>query len=108
MPSTEHTKNERTEAAMSTTVRLSSRPALSPHVRLTFDRTRERHVLLAPESVSVLNATGAAILRLCDGHRTVAEIVRELGQRYDRVAGEEVRDFLARLAANRRVELGDD
>ncbi|MQA11820.1 MAG: pyrroloquinoline quinone biosynthesis peptide chaperone PqqD [Pseudonocardiaceae bacterium] len=93
---------------MSDAVRSSSHPRLSPHVRLTFDRVRERHVLLGPESVSVLNPTGAAILDLCDGQRTVAEIVGELREEYDHVVGDEVRNFLARLVAKRCVELGDD
>jgi pyrroloquinoline quinone biosynthesis protein D len=68
---------------------------------------RESHVLLAPEGVLVLNQTGATILRLCDGERTVVEIVEELRARYDRVAGDEVREFLGRLAARRWVELDD-
>jgi pyrroloquinoline quinone biosynthesis protein D len=55
----------------------------------------------------VLNGTGAAILGLCDGRRTVTEIVAELREQYDRVDGEEVRYFLARLAAMRCVEAGD-
>ena len=83
----------------------ADRPRLAPHVRLTFDPARERHVLLAPETVSVLNGTGAAILSLCDGERTVAEIVAELRGRYDHVADDEVRLFLARLAAKRCVEI---
>ncbi|HLH60027.1 MAG TPA: pyrroloquinoline quinone biosynthesis peptide chaperone PqqD [Streptosporangiaceae bacterium] len=84
----------------------ASRPRLAPHVRLTFDRTRERHVLLTPETVTVLNGTGAAILGLCDGERTVAGIVAELRGRYDRVDEEEVRLFLTRLADSRCVEVG--
>jgi pyrroloquinoline quinone biosynthesis protein D len=83
----------------------ADRPRLAPHVRLTFDVARERHVLLTPEAVSVLNGTGAAILRLCDGTRTVAEIVTELRDRYDRVDAEEVRSFLDRLTARHCVEL---
>lgn len=83
----------------------ADRPRLAPHVRLAFDPARERHVLLAPETVSVLNGTGAAILGLCDGERTVAEIVEELHGRYDRVADDEVRLFLARLVAKRCVEV---
>ena len=82
----------------------AGRPRLAPHVRLTFDRARDRHVLLTPEAVTVLNGTGAAILGLCDGHRTVAEIVAELRGRYDRVDDGEVRLFLDRLAARRCVE----
>ena len=83
----------------------ADRPRLAPHVRLTFDSARERHVLLAPETVSVLNDTGATILGLCDGERTVAEIVAEMHRRYDRVVDDEVRRFLARLVARRWVEV---
>jgi pyrroloquinoline quinone biosynthesis protein D len=72
---------------------------------LTFDPTRERHVLLTPEAVTVLNGTGAAVLNLCDGTRTVAEIVAELHARYERVDDDEVRIFLDRLAARRCVEV---
>ena len=79
------------------------RPRLAPHVRLTFDRARDQHVLLTPEAVTVLNGTGAAILGLCDGERTVTEIVAELRARYDRVEDDEVRLFLDRLAARRCV-----
>ena len=83
----------------------ADRPLLAPHVRLTFDAVRERHVLLTPETVAVLNGTGAAVLRLCDGTRTVAEIVAELRDRYDRVDADEVRTFLDRLTARRCVEM---
>ena len=82
----------------------SSRPRLARHVRLVFDRARERHVLQRPESVTVLNPTGADILALCDG-RTVAEIVTELQARYDRVVDDEVGTFLSRLVDKRCVEV---
>lgn len=92
---------------MTTSVLSSSRPQLARHVRLTFDRAREQHVLLQPESVVVLNGTGADILGLCDGHRTVAEIVEELHGRYQRVVDDEVRHFLAHLVARRSVVITD-
>jgi pyrroloquinoline quinone biosynthesis protein D len=85
--------------------RPTSRPRLAPGVRLTFDPARDRHVLLTPEQVTVLNGTGAVILGLCDGRRTLAEILAELHGRYDRVNDEEVRLFLDRLAARRCVEV---
>lgn len=90
---------------MNAAVPPSSRPELAPHVRLTFDRTREQHVLLGPEWVAVLNRTGADILGLCDGQRTMAEIVEELQGRYNRVVDDEVQQFLARLIAKRYVEI---
>jgi pyrroloquinoline quinone biosynthesis protein D len=88
-------------------VSTSDRPRLARHVRLTYSRARRRHVLLHPETVVVLNSSGADILQLCDGRRTVAEIVAELGARYQRVSGDEVRQFLTGLAARRCLELTD-
>jgi pyrroloquinoline quinone biosynthesis protein D len=82
----------------------TDRPRLARHVRLTFDPARSRHVLLTPEAVTVLNGTGAAVLGLCDGQRTVAEIVAELRGRYRRVDGDQVRLFLDGLAVRRCVE----
>jgi pyrroloquinoline quinone biosynthesis protein D len=75
---------------------------------MEWDPAREQQVLLAPEGVLVLNQTAATILSLCDGKRTVVEIVEELRGKYDRVDGDEVRNFLARLVAKRLVELGDE
>lgn len=83
----------------------SGRPALASHVRLRFDPARERHILLGPESVVVLNRTGADILSRCDGRRTVGELVAELRDRYNRVVDDEVRRFLAGLAGKRYVEI---
>lgn len=93
---------------MSIAVLSTNRPHLARQVRLEWDPVRKRHVLLAPEGVLVLNQTGATILGLCNGERTVVEIVEELRGQYNRVAGDEVRDFLARLVAKRLVELDDE
>jgi pyrroloquinoline quinone biosynthesis protein D len=80
-----------------------SRPRLARHVRLTYDRARDRHVLLTPETITVLNGTGASILGLCDGQRTVAEIVAELRGQYGRVDEDEIGVFLDRLTERRIV-----
>lgn len=81
----------------------TARPRLGPHLHLRFDRSRGKHVLLGPEMVIVLNGTGADIIGLCDGSRTVAGIVDELRIRYERPADAEVRAFLARMAARHHV-----
>jgi pyrroloquinoline quinone biosynthesis protein D len=93
---------------MSIAVLSTNRPRLARRVRLEWDPVREQQVLLEPEGVLVLNQTGAAILGLCDGERTVVEIVEELRGQYKTVADDEVRDFLSRLVAKRLVELGDE
>jgi pyrroloquinoline quinone biosynthesis protein D len=83
-------------------------PRLGRGVRLRFDRTRDRHVLLLPETVVVLNATGTAILELCDGIRTVAEIVAALRERYGDVPEEQVHAYLGRLVTRRHMEITHD
>ena len=88
-------------------VSTSDRPRLARHVRLSFCRTRQKPILQLPETVVVLNGTGADILELCDGRHSVAEIVTELGARYRSVPDDEVRRFLTRLLARRCVELTD-
>ena len=93
---------------MSVAVRSTNRPHLARLVRLHWDPVRKQHVLLAPEGVLVLNQTGATILGLCDGGRTVDEIMEELRGRYNSVAGDEVQSFLTRLVAKQWVELGDE
>jgi pyrroloquinoline quinone biosynthesis protein D len=80
---------------------------LARHVRLTFSPTRQQHLLMQPETVVVLHGSGAHILELCDGRRTVGEIVAELASRYRTVPDDEVREFLSRLVARRYVELAD-
>ena len=85
----------------------SARPRLAAALRLTFDEVRGQHVLLGPESVLVLNPTGAAILQLCDGRSTTAEIVEQLRGRFDGVRAGEVRAFLAQLVAKRCLEVED-
>ena len=85
----------------------SDRPRLARHVRLSFCEVRQRHILQHPETVVVLNGSGADILALCDGRHTVAEIVADLGARYQSVPDDEVRRFLTRLVDRRCVELAD-
>jgi len=83
----------------------SARPRLAPHVRMRFDAARGQHALLSPETVWVINDTGAAIVKLCDGRRTVAEIQAELQSRYARVADGDVCRFVADLVAKHSMEV---
>jgi pyrroloquinoline quinone biosynthesis protein D len=77
---------------------LTSRPALWRLARLDFDPVRKRPVLLYPEGAVLLNDTGAAILELVDGARTVGDIVQLLGQRYGADVTADVTEYLSDLA----------
>ncbi len=79
-------------------------PRLRRGVRLTFDRTRDTHVLLFPEGVLVPNTTAAAVLEMCDGETTVRQIAARLGTRFRGVRATDVADVLDRLEERRVVE----
>ena len=64
-------------------------PRLVTGARLQYDDVREEHVLLVPEGVVRLNPTAAAVLELCDGERSLEEIVDILSERYE---GADLRD----------------
>jgi pyrroloquinoline quinone biosynthesis protein D len=66
-----------------------TRPRLATGARLQYDDVREEHVLLVPEGVVRLNATAAEVLELCDGERSLDEIVGILSDRYE---GADLRD----------------
>lgn len=80
------------------------RPRLRRGVRLTYDHTRQTHVLLFPEGVLVPNPTAAAVLELCDGDTDVPGIGAALGTRYTGVREQDVHDVLARFADRQVVE----
>jgi pyrroloquinoline quinone biosynthesis protein D len=83
-------------------------PRLHAKARLARDEVRGRDVLLYPEGVVVLNPTGAEILRLCDGSRSVASVVAALTARHGAAGAiaEDVTAFLDRLAAKGLVRFG--
>jgi pyrroloquinoline quinone biosynthesis protein D len=66
-----------------------TRPRLVTGARLRYDEVREEHLLLIPEGAVRLNRTAAEVLELCDGERSLDEIVGALSERYD---GSDLRD----------------
>ena len=72
-------------------------PTLWRLARLQFDPVRNQRVLLYPEGVVLLNDTGAAILDLCDGTRSVAEIAGILGAQFNVDVTADVLEYLGGL-----------
>lgn len=82
-----------------------SKPSLIRKARLRYEEVRKTDLLLLPERVVKLNPTGAVILRLCDGSRTVLEITKELEARYQTPnLTEEVLAFLQEVAEQGWIE----
>jgi pyrroloquinoline quinone biosynthesis protein D len=76
----------------------ASVPMLWRLARLNFDPVRQQHVLLYPEGAILLNQTGAAILELCDGRRSITEIAGILEDRYHADVLADVTEYLSALA----------
>ena len=79
------------------------RPRLAARARLKFDPVAKQELILFPEAALALNETGAAIVRLCDGARSINEIVDLLSKNYDNAERaalmREVMDFLDTIRA---------
>jgi coenzyme PQQ biosynthesis protein PqqD len=58
-------------------------PRLVTGARLRYDEVREEHLLLVPEGAVRLNPSAAEVLELCDGARSLDDIVGVLAERYD-------------------------
>ena len=90
---------------------LAARPCLARGVRLRGDPVTKEAALLYPEGVLLLNGTAAAVVELCDGNRTLDEIVAALAGRY---AGDadtlrsDVADYLRDLRSRGLVTMSDD
>ena len=74
---------------------LEIKPTLARGCRLEAD------TLQIPEGQIKMAGTGAEIIRLCDGERTVGEIVRALAEKYAKVEPKKIKEetihFLQRL-----------
>jgi pyrroloquinoline quinone biosynthesis protein D len=83
-----------------------STPRLWRLARLDYDPVRQRHVLLYPEGAVLLNDSGAAILELCNGARTVTQIVSILNERYQADVAVDVTEYLDQMANRELIRAG--
>ena len=75
-----------------------ARPRLARKASLRYDRFAGNDILLYPERGLSLNPVGAAVVRLCDGGHTVAEIIAALVASFPGAPADEVeRDVIAFL-----------
>ena len=84
----------------------TSVPTLWRLARLDFDSVRQQSVLLYPEGTMFLNETGAAILKLCDGRRSIREIASILQERYHCDVMTDVTEYLSQLAEKELIRDG--
>jgi pyrroloquinoline quinone biosynthesis protein D len=87
----------------------AAKPRLAARARLRWDENGGKHVLLFPEAALVLNPTAAETLKLCDGVRTVEEIVDDLAARFGQeqraTIADHVIDLLGRIRERGLLEI---
>jgi pyrroloquinoline quinone biosynthesis protein D len=66
-----------------------SAPKLPRHIKMRHDAARNRWLILAPERVFTPDPIAVAVLKLCDGSRSVQSIAAELAQTYN-APGEQI------------------
>ncbi len=85
---------------------LSERPRLRSPGRMKYDRARQSELLLLPERVVELNEAAGAILRLCDGQRTIAQMIEELESKYGQTGlTDDIVEFIRSAAERGWLEL---
>ena len=84
-------------ASRNISVSEASRPVLPRHARLKFDETRKVWVILAPERVLAPDEIAVEVLQLCDGQRSVADIIDHLAAAYAAPRDEIAADVIAML-----------
>jgi pyrroloquinoline quinone biosynthesis protein D len=85
------------EARTRTIITGESRPALPKHIKMRHDAGRGRWIVLAPERVFNPDETAVAVLKNCDGQRTVADIAKALSEEYQAPLEEITNDIVAML-----------
>jgi pyrroloquinoline quinone biosynthesis protein D len=75
---------------------------------MTFDEVRRKWVVLAPEKVLWPDEVSVDILKLCDGQRTINEIVDELAALYSgdrKTITRDVTEFIQEWSDNLLLKL---
>ena len=86
-----------------------SRLHLARGVRLFWDEVRQQHLLLFPEGMLVLNPTAFGVLELCNGQRTIGEMVAILAAKHGSAKVEkDVYHLLSRIAERGLLEDSDE
>jgi len=57
--------------------------SFSPLHRLQWEEAQQKEVILYPEGMVELNQSSAEILKLCDGTRTLAQLVTDLEAKFE-------------------------
>lgn len=88
------------------TITASSILEIKPGHRLQWEETQGRFVILFPEGMVQLSASAGEILQLCDGDKTVADIIEQLTEKFSGAdLTDDVIDFVTEAEVNGWIQL---
>jgi pyrroloquinoline quinone biosynthesis protein D len=67
-----------------------TKPKLPRHAKLRFDKPRDKWIILAPERVFELDQIAYEIVSLCDGERSLVDLVDILSEKFDQAPREAI------------------
>lgn len=74
-----------------------SKPAMPRHIKMRHDEGRGRWIILAPERLFDPDEIAVEVLKLCDGERSVKDIVTVMAKEYNAPEDEIRADIVAML-----------
>ena len=75
----------------------SWQPRLASKARLRWDKVEKQYMLVFPEAALVLNQTAAEVLKLCDGDRSVTDIIDTLLEKFTETKREQIEEHVVEL-----------
>ncbi len=78
-------------------VDVSSKLVMPRHIKLRHDTERERWIILAPERLFDPDDIAVEVLKLCDGDRSVNDIVKVMTKEYNAPVDEILSDIITML-----------
>ena len=76
-------------------ITIASKPVMPPHIKMRHDAGRGRWLILAPERLFDPDEIAVEVLKLCDGERTVGDIVAAMAIEYNAPTEEIEADIIA-------------
>ncbi len=72
-------------------------PRLASKARLRWDKVEKQYMMVFPEAALVLNQTAAEVLKLCDGDRSVPDIIDTLLEKFAEAKREQIEEHVVEL-----------
>ena len=77
-----------------------TQPRLPRHAKLRFDKPRDKWIILAPERVFELDEIAYEIVSLCDGERSLVDLVDVLSAKFDQAPRDAIQTDVTGMLQN--------